>query len=234
MSGTGLAKYDAMVKAIAVAYKVDEVKKIRDQAAALERYAKLAKDVDNERRCCEIRLRAERKAGQLLKKLPKAKGGGRGKKLAASRTTKGRLKNAPEVSHNQSKKWQKLANPSDEQFEAALDQADMPTTAGIIKATTPPKENPVAAEALWLWGRLKDFERDGLLAKEPAEVMATMTSNMLDDVHTLAPRVAAWLRKIGATHGAQGESETQSEGELQQRGSGGPSADRSEDSRHAA
>jgi hypothetical protein len=76
MSGTGLAKYDAMVKAIAVAYKVDEVKKIRDQAAALERYAKLAKDVDNERRCCEIRLRAERKAGQLLKKMPKKKGGG--------------------------------------------------------------------------------------------------------------------------------------------------------------
>jgi hypothetical protein len=110
----------------------------------------------------------------------------------------------------------------------------MPTTEGIIHATEAPKENPVAAEALWLWGRLKDFQRDGLLDKEPAEVMATMTSNMLDDVHTLAPRVAAWLRKIGATHGAQGESETQSEGELQQRGSGGPSADRSEDSRHAA
>ncbi len=29
--------------------------------------------------------------------------------------------------------------------------------------------------------------------------MATMTPEMKDDVHTLAPRVAAWLRRIGAT-----------------------------------
>jgi hypothetical protein len=26
-------------------------------------------------------------------------------------------------------------------------------------ATIPPKEEPKADEALWLWGRLKDFER---------------------------------------------------------------------------
>src|ERR1700674_5413368 len=31
----------------------------------------------------------------------------------------------------------------------------------MFGATTPPKEKPKADEALWLWGRLKDFERDG-------------------------------------------------------------------------
>src|ERR1700676_713168 len=35
----------------------------------------------------------------------------------------------------------------------------------MFGATTPPKEKPKADEALWLWGRLKDFERDG--AKKP-------------------------------------------------------------------
>jgi hypothetical protein len=48
-----------------------------------------------------------------------------------------------------------------------------------------------------LWGRLLDFERDGLLDKTPADVLETMTPEMLDDTHTLAPRVARWLSKIG-------------------------------------
>jgi hypothetical protein len=30
-------------------------------------------------------------------------------------------------------------------------------------------------------------------------VLSTMTPSMLDDVHTLAPRVAAWLKKIGTS-----------------------------------
>jgi hypothetical protein len=88
-----------------------------------------------------------------------------------------------------------------EQFESALaDPNQKPSTAGIIAAAEAekhPDRVPVSAEALWLWGRLRDFRRDGLLAKHPAEVMLTMTEEMLDDVHELAPRVANWLKKIG-------------------------------------
>ena len=69
----------------------------------------------------EIRLRAERKAGQLLKQMPKAKGGqpsgkNRGPKGPGTLGSKG-------ISKKQSKTWQKLATPTDEQFEAALGQA---------------------------------------------------------------------------------------------------------------
>ena len=60
------------------------------------------------------------------------------------------------------------------------------------------KPSPVSKEAIWLWGRLKDFERDGLLEKTPQEIMASMTPSMRDEVHTIAPRVAAWLKRIGA------------------------------------
>ncbi len=81
---------------------------------------------------------------------------------------------------------------------ALEDPTTKPTTNGIIKANATPKRDPVSIEALWLWGRLRDFQRDGLLNKTPQEIMATMTPAMRDEVHTLAPRVAAWLKRIGA------------------------------------
>jgi hypothetical protein len=175
-----------MCRAIDQAYKVDEVKEIRDKAVALEAYAKQAKNTEAERRACEIRLRAERKAGQLLAKTVKRGGSkSRGPTLKPSG-----------ISKEQSANWQKLGAVPQADFDLALEQSDKPTTNGIIRATEPPKPNPVSREALWLWGRLGDFDRD-LLAKNPADVMATMTPQMKDDVHTLAPRVAAWLRRIG-------------------------------------
>ena len=70
-----LIQYDAMCRAINAAYEVDEVKEIHDKAVAMEAYFRQAKNPEPERRACEIRLRSERKAGQLLKKLEKAKGG---------------------------------------------------------------------------------------------------------------------------------------------------------------
>jgi hypothetical protein len=54
---------------------------------------------------------------------------------------------------------------------------------------------PVSPEALHFRGWLPDPERDGLLAKTPAEPLRTMTVEMLDDVHQMAPKVANWLSK---------------------------------------
>jgi hypothetical protein len=198
-----LVRYDAMCRAIDAAHKVDEVKDIRDKAVALEHYARQAQNTDAERRACEIRLRAERKAGQLLAKMPKQHGArGVGKKVGSSETTPLQVAlEANGISKDQSAQWQKLGSMPQREFDVAIGESvKPPTTKGILRAVepSPSRKQTVAADALWLWGRLLDFERDGLLDKSPNEVLKTMTDPMKDDVHRLAPKVAAWLKRIGA------------------------------------
>jgi hypothetical protein len=200
MSAAQLVKYDAMCRAIDAAYHVDEVKDIRDKAVALETYARQAHNVEAERQACEIRLRAERKAGALSRELEKKPGARtdvqpRGTAPQGSPTKTQRLR-AAGISRDQAKEWEKLAAVPEATFEAQLaDRTQVPTTAGMIRASEE-KVTPVSREALWLWGRLRDFERD-MLAHAPHEIMGTMTPEMKDDVHTLAPRVAAWLKRVG-------------------------------------
>lgn len=135
-----LVRYDAMCRAIAEAHAVDEVKDIRDKALAWEMYSRQAKNTDAECYACEIRLRAERKAGQLLKAMEKNKGGGdphKPKEHRSTDTTSATLLDLG-VSKDQSSKWQRLADVPDDEFDAALgDKTAKPTTNGIIRATAP-------------------------------------------------------------------------------------------------
>jgi hypothetical protein len=193
-AGTALVRYDAMCTAIAAAYEFDEVKEIRDKAIAIEVYAKQAKNVEAERQACEIRLRAERKCGELLRDREKAKGG------RPPETPNGNGGVSPlsdlGITHNQSSQWQKLAGVPPDLFEQEL-QRDRPTTNGIIAAhACPEPKDKVGPAALWLWGRLRDFERDGLLDLDPNEVVEGMLGHMQATTKELAPRVAAWLGKI--------------------------------------
>lgn len=194
-----LVRYDAMCRAIDAAYEVDEVKDIRDKAKALEEYAKQAHNVEAERRACEIRLRAERKAGQLTKEVEKRPGTrtDRPPVTITGGSTKSKVLRDAGVTEMQARQWEKLADVPDDEFEAMLgDTTAKPTTNGIIRAAAAPKVTPVSDEALWLWGRLRDFEKD-ILGMSPADVMSTMVPHMRDTVHELAPRVAKWLRRIG-------------------------------------
>jgi hypothetical protein len=204
-SAPTLIKYDAMCCAIEAAHAVDEVKDIRDRAAAIEQYARQSLNTDAERKAYEIRRRAERKYGQLRRAEVRNNGGRPGKNPSPSGgrvlTNEQRRKELG-VSKKQDEQWQALAAMSQRDFDLAIGTRTMPpTTKGMLRQATGGKAEGgrpvVTTQALWLWGRLKDFERDGLLAKSPEEEMRTMTAPMLDDVHRLAPKVAAWLKQIG-------------------------------------
>ena len=65
--GVTLVRYDAACRALALARSTDEVRKIRSGAAALAAYAKQAKNRQLEVDAAEIRIRAERRVGELIR-----------------------------------------------------------------------------------------------------------------------------------------------------------------------
>lgn len=204
-----LVRYDAMCSAIAACHAVDEVKDIRDKALAIEVYARQAKNVEAETKACEIRLRAERRAGQMLGEMDKSTGGRPVENQSHDATGYSEPRAAKPlsdlgISKTQSSRWQKLAAIPEEDFEATFAKPERkPSTTGIIAAhkqktepPPPPKQASPHPKALWLWGRLLDFEREGILSADPNELFGSMLDHMKETTLELAPSVAAWLQRI--------------------------------------
>jgi len=122
--------------ALEAASSVDEVKDIRDKAQAMAAYARQAKDTALVEWATEIKVRAERRAGELLRDMAE-KGerdpGGRGRIESRPATQLADLG----VSRDQSARWQKLASVPEQQFEeavqAAKEVAGEVTTAAMLR-----------------------------------------------------------------------------------------------------
>lgn len=200
---TELVRYDAMCRAIAEAHAIDEVKDIRDKAMAIEHYAKQAKNTEAETKACEIRLRAERRCGQMVGEMEKARPGRPPNNPSHDTTYSRGAQTLTQlgISRDQSSRWQKLAAIPEDQFEATFaNTSKKPSTSGILRDASPPKEptkEPTPDDrALWLWGRLMDFERQGLLSLDPRDLFDTMLDHMKTTTLELAPQVADWLRRL--------------------------------------
>ena len=199
---TQLVRYDAMCHAIAAAYSVDEVKDIRDKARAIEMYARQAQNTEAERQACEIRLRAERKCGELTAEMVKAQGH-RADLTSVDDPSKSAALRRAGISRDQATTWERLAAIPDEQFEADLaDPMWRPSTSGLLDRQDARERGPLPTlkgddDALWLWGTLIDFEEHGRLDRDPDELMATpMHDHMRQTLYELAPKVSAWLGRI--------------------------------------
>lgn len=193
-----LVRYDAMCRAIEACHSVDEVKQIRDKALALATYAHQAQNTEAERKATEIRLRAERKAGEILIEM-KERGERQkpGEYQKSSDTILAPTLSELGISPDQSSKWQQLAVVPDHQFESALrDPATKPSTKGILRNGKPEPQERMDPDALWIWGRLRDFERDRITDRDPEELVEAMTEPMKADICRILPSVRAWLREL--------------------------------------
>jgi site-specific DNA-methyltransferase (adenine-specific) len=120
---SALVRYDAACRAVAEAKTVDEAKSLHDKAEAMRAYARQAKNRQLEIDAAEIRMRAERRLGEMLS-AAKQQGQiqvGRPERNGADeepfpRTT---LANAG-IDKKLSSRAQKLAAVSEEKFEGML------------------------------------------------------------------------------------------------------------------
>jgi hypothetical protein len=217
-----LVRYDAARKALAAAHRVDEVKAIRDKAEAVRVYAKQAGDFELQNQAAEIRLFAERRAGELLADMAKnhgARGEGRPRKDGTKiRRSSNATAYPPKlgdigVTRDQSSKWQRLAKMIDDAtFERALIRAKERngelTTAALLReikeiikpagAVVEPSISVVAAELI------RDIESAARKEKLEAVVQSrsrlnpTIRKNLISALKHAARDVAAFAEQLSA------------------------------------
>jgi phage N-6-adenine-methyltransferase len=127
-----LVKYNAARKALAEAHRVDEARQIRDEAAQWKAYALQAKDRQLIAFATGIRLRAERRVGQLMQAQRETvglcKGGGTGANqyraagLGKNPAAKLTLAEAG-IDKNLAHRARKLSKLDDDAFEATVTEA---------------------------------------------------------------------------------------------------------------
>lgn len=140
MSNLALTRYDSMRQAIVEAHSIDDVKEIRDKAEALRQYAKQAgESLENQNMIAEIKLRAERRAGELIGEMPKNTGGWSEKNLRSHDDTARSVPTLSDlgITKMQSSRWQSIASLPEEVFEAEIVEAKAKamelTSSGMLK-----------------------------------------------------------------------------------------------------
>jgi len=192
-----LILYDRMITSIALCQKTDQVKNIRDKALALEHYARQATNVDAERQAINVRVRAERRAGELLRGLQKSPGGKPTQKSYSSQGKKSKFaeqKQASNISDSQAANWQQLAEMPEEKFTEKIE--DMKRKVGTRRKPRGPKVKPIPDRALWVWGQIKDFEKGGIFNINPNIIFSEMLDTMKPDIRRVVPQLIKWLRRF--------------------------------------
>lgn len=195
-----LARYDAACRAVAEAMTVDEVREIAAEADARRAYARQAKNREMEVQAAEIRIRAERRLGELMAAQAETVGvhrGGRpetgfksnpvsmgGAEKPASLAEAG-------IDKNLAHRARTLAAVPEEKFEKLLkDKRERDN-----RRVTLDPEFQAEAEAA---ARDIEIERDERIALAGADALEGENATMRAELEMLRPRVAALVTENGA------------------------------------
>jgi len=148
---TTLARISQAKLALVSAKNLDDVLRIRDQAEALRIYIKAASDsLEAANSAAEIKLRAERRAGELLEGMEKCKPWGERK--VGDRMSPTSLQSVG-ISKKQSSRWQKEAKVNEDVFEEYIrecnDEQREVTQAGLLKLAEPCHVSHNSVENEW-------------------------------------------------------------------------------------
>lgn len=154
-----LIKYEAACRALAACKSVDEVKSWSDKAAAMQAYGRMAKDKTLEVDAAEIRIRAERRLGELIAAQKAGPGLAKpGVKPAGNSVVSNDRIQVPKlsdsgISKDLSSRAQKLAAVPEAEFEAELaakrerDQAEGARVSAKLQAAGEREMKKKGAEA---------------------------------------------------------------------------------------
>lgn len=142
---TQLVHFDAARRALALASSIDEVKQIRDQAEAIRQYIRQQKgSFEMQNQAAEIKLRAERRAGEMLKGMEMNTGGNiKTLKQYPTGSIVEPVGEPPKlaelgISKQQSYRWQLEAELPEEKFEQLITETksaqDELTSKAILRA----------------------------------------------------------------------------------------------------
>lgn len=135
---TALVRFDAARMALAEARNIDEVKAVRDKAEALRLYARQAgESLEMQNDIAEIKLRAERRAGELLKEVERVPG--TRTDLTSRHDDAGyraQIANAG-IAEPTARRWQAIADVPEPVFEQHIEtvksRGDELTSAGVLR-----------------------------------------------------------------------------------------------------
>lgn len=134
-----LARVDRARQLLAEARTVDEVKDVRDKAEAIRQYSRTAGlTIDIQNYAAEIKIRAERKAGELLAEMPK-QDGTPSDKLSPGVQQPPKLADIG-ITRKQSSRFQEIAAIPEPVFEEVIAETKAKAQEAIVKDEPAPRE----------------------------------------------------------------------------------------------
>jgi len=143
-----MERFDKARRALREAVTVDDVKDVRDKAEAIRMYLKQSGDsLDMQNMAASLKLRAERRGGELLRDMEKHNGRPKNGSSVEPLSDIG-------IGKTQSHRWQRLASIPETEFEA------------FIESTTSASQELTTAGALRLAKRTEHVARDESLTQQ--------------------------------------------------------------------